>query len=146
MPRKNNRGLVVIERGGGAGGLLWLLVGGVVGAGLGLLLAPHSGKKTRALIGERLATLKASAEEAFDGLTEEGQSLLEADEEEEKEDGEEEGASRSGETGEDDDTPSREEEPRRKAPTPRAELEQRLARARTRRHRELAEEDEEPVA
>ena len=57
MSRKKNRGLVVIEGGGSAGGLLWLLVGGVVGAGLGLLLAPHSGTKTRALIGERLASL-----------------------------------------------------------------------------------------
>lgn len=143
MSRKNNRGLVVIERGGGAGGLLWLLVGGVVGAGLGLLLAPHSGKKTRALIGERLATLKESAEEAFDQLSEEGDELLEAEEEEEEE---EEGASPSGATGEDDDTASQEEVPRRQAPTARAELEQRLARARSRRHRELAEEDEEPVA
>ncbi len=142
MSRKNNRGLVVIERGGGAGGFLWLLVGGVVGAGLGLLLAPHSGKKTRALLGERLATLKESAEEAFDELSEEAEELLEADDDEE----EEEGASPSGEIGEDDDTPSREEEPKRQVPTPRAELEQRLARARARRHRELAEEDEEPVA
>ncbi len=144
MSRKNNRGLVVIERGAGAGGLLWLLVGGVVGAGLGLLLAPHSGKKTRALIGERLATLKQSAEEAFDHLSEEAEELLEAEEEEEEEEGE--GVSPSGETGEEDDKPSREEAPKRQAPTPRAELEQRLARARTRRHRELAEEDEEPVA
>jgi hypothetical protein len=144
MSRKKNRGLVVIERGGGAGGLLWLLVGGMVGAGLGLLLAPHSGKKTRALLGERLASLKAQAEEAFDELTEEGQSLLEADEEEG-------GPSPSPATGKDDDVdddgaPAEEEEPRRKRPTARAELEQRLARARARRHRELAEEDEEPVA
>jgi gas vesicle protein len=153
MSRKNNRGLVVIEGGGSAGGLLWLLVGGVVGAGLGLLLAPHSGKKTRALIGERLASLKEKAEDAFDELSEEGEALLEADEEEEEEqeaeeEAEEEAAaaveaSRPGEDGEE---TSEDEAPERRVPSARAELERRLARARARRHRELAEEDEEPVA
>ena len=152
MSRKNNRGLVVIERGGSAGGLLWLLVGGVVGAGLGLLLAPHSGKKTRALIGERLASLKEKAEDAFDELSEEGEALLEADEEEEAEqeaeaEAEEEAAAVTGSTtGEDDEEPSEDEAPTRRVPSARAELERLLARARSRRHRELAEEDEEPVA
>ena len=148
MSRKNNRGLVVIERGSGAGGLLWLLVGGVVGAGLGLLLAPHSGKKTRALIGERLASLKAQAEEAFDELSEEGEALAAADEDEEEEAEEEvEGeAPAARESDEDDETISEDETPKRRIPSARAELEQRLARARARRHRELVEEDEEPVA
>jgi gas vesicle protein len=145
MSRKNNRGLVVIERGGSAGGLLWLLVGGVVGAGLGLLLAPHSGKKTRALLGERLASLKAQAEEAFDELTEDDEALPDADEEaaEEELDAELPAARTSDD---DDETISEDETPKRRMPSARAELEQRLARARARRHRELVEEDEEPVA
>lgn len=145
MSRKSNRGLVVIERGGDAGGILWLLVGGVVGAGLGLLLAPHSGKKTRALIGERLAGLKAKAEEAFDELSEEGEALLEselADDEEELDE-----SAASAPDAEDGEEPEpAEERPAGRVPSARAELEQRLARARARRRRELAEEDEEPVA
>jgi gas vesicle protein len=123
MARKNNRGLVVIERGGSGSGVLWLLLGGAIGAGLGLLLAPHSGKKSRELLGERLKSLKASAEETLEELSEEEdqEELVEADEEAEP-------------------------EPRRSTPTARTELEQRLARARARRHRALVEEDEEPVA
>ena len=145
MSRKSNRGLVVIERGGDAGGILWLLVGGVVGAGLGLLLAPHSGKKTRALISERLAGLKAKAEEAFDELSEEGEALLESELADDEEEAEETAASASeDEDGDEPDTA--EERPGRRVPSARAELEQRLARARARRRRELAEEDEEPVA
>ena len=150
MSRKKNRGLVVIEGGGSAGGLLWLLVGGVVGAGLGLLLAPHSGKKTRALIGERLASLKEKAEDAFDELSGEGEALLEADEEEEEREEEEDeeaaAAVEAASPGEDGNETSEDEAPARRVPTARAELERRLARARARRHRELAEEDEEPVA
>lgn len=146
MSRKSNRGLVVIERGGGAaGGVLWLLVGGLVGAGLGLLLAPHSGKKTRALLGERLASLKEKAEDAFDELSEEGEALLEADEDaEDAEDAEDPGHAEDAE--EPAESGSEDEAPARRVPSARAELERRLARARARRHRELVEEDEEPVA
>lgn len=141
MAKKNNRGLVVIERGGSGSGVLWLLLGGAIGAGLGLLLAPHSGKKSRELLGERLKSLKASAEETLEELSEEEE---EEDEEELLEDDE---ASPAGpETpGEDEDILA-EPEPRRSTPTARNELEQRLARARARRHRALVEEDEEPVA
>lgn len=145
MSRKSNRGLVVIERGGDAGGILWLLVGGVVGAGLGLLLAPHSGKKTRTLIGERLAGLKAKAEEAFDELSEEGEALLESDLADDEEEPDETAASAPDDE-DGDEADAVEERPSRKVPSARAELEQRLARARARRRRELAEEDEEPVA
>ena len=93
MAKKNSRGLVVIERGGSAGGVLWLLLGGAIGAGLGLLLAPHSGKKSRELLGERLKSLKASAEETLEELSEEEdeEELLEADEEQPVADAEAEG-------------------------------------------------------
>ena len=138
MAKKNNRGLVVIERGGSGSGVLWLLLGGALGAGLGLLLAPHSGKKSRELLGERLKSLKASAEETLEELSEEEdeEELLETDEED---------AAPATAQGEDGDE-SIEPEPRRATPTARTELEQRLARARARRHRALVEEDEEPVA
>jgi gas vesicle protein len=140
MARNKRRGLVVIERGGGSG-ILWLLVGGVVGAGLGILLAPHSGRKTRELLGEKLATLKDSAEDALERLADDGEEeLVEGDAEEEEavlaeQEPVEDGAK-------DEVAPAR----RRNGPSARAELEQRLARARARRHRELVEEDEEPVA
>ena len=139
MAKKNNRGLVVIERGGSGSGVLWLLLGGAIGAGLGLLLAPHSGKKSRELLGERLKSLKASAEETLEELSEEEdeEELLEADDELPDA-----GAEAAGEAEDDQAVP----EPRRSTPTARTELEQRLARARARRHRALVEEDEEPVA
>ncbi|HEY9518436.1 MAG TPA: YtxH domain-containing protein [Gemmatimonadales bacterium] len=140
MAKKNNRGLVVIERGGSGSGVLWLLLGGAIGAGLGLLLAPHSGKKSRELLGERLKRLKASAEEALEELSEE-----EEDEEELLED-EDEASPAEGEAPGEEEDEQAEPEPRRSTPTARSELEQRLARARARRHRALVEEDEEPVA
>jgi len=140
MAKKNNRGLVVIERGGSGSGVLWLLLGGAIGAGLGLLLAPHSGKKSRELLGERLKRLKASAEEALEELSEEEQ-----DEEELLED-EDEASPAEGEAPGEEEDEQAEPEPRRSTPTARSELEQRLARARARRHRALVEEDEEPVA
>jgi len=139
MAKKNNRGLVVIERGGSGSGVLWLLLGGAIGAGLGLLLAPHSGKKSRELLGERLKSLKASAEETLEELSEE------EDEEELLEPDDEHSAAEAETAGEDEDDQA-ELEPRRSTPTVRTELEQRLARARARRHRALVEEDEEPVA
>lgn len=139
MAKKNSRGLVVIERGGSGSGVLWLLLGGAIGASLGLLLAPHSGKKSRELLGERLKHLKASAEETLEELSEEDdqEAVLEADEEE---------ASAEAEAAGEDEDDLAEPEPRRSTPTARSELEQRLARARARRHRALVEEDEEPVA
>ena len=153
MAKKNNRGLVVIERGGS--GVLWLLLGGAIGAGLGLLLAPHSGKRSRELLGERLKSLKAQAGEALDELTEDeddDEELLEADladgvdEKDEAAGPEAAGDDEDDEDDGDDGDESAEPEPRRAAPTARTELEQRLARARARRHRALVEEDEEPVA
>ena len=148
MSRKNDRGLVVIEQGGG---LLWLLVGGAIGAGLGLLLAPHSGRKTRRLLAGRLQTLKDSARDALEDLGEEGKALLEDDEGEEDEEledeeleEEEEVKRPAGESGGEDDDDA--EAPRRRGGSARAELERRLAEARKRRQRVYADEDEEPVA
>lgn len=147
MAKKNNRGLVVIERGGS--GVLWLLLGGAIGAGLGLLLAPHSGKRSRELLGERLKSLKAQAGEALDELTEDeddDEELLEADLADGDDEKDEAAGPEAAGDDEDDGDESAEPEPRRAAPTARTELEQRLARARARRHRALVEEDEEPVA
>lgn len=141
MAKKNNRGLVVIERGGSGTGVLWLLLGGAIGAGLGLLLAPHSGKKSRELLGERLKSLKASAEETLEELSED-----EAEDEEELLEADDKQPAAGAEEAEEDEDDRAEPEPRRSTPTARTELEQRLARARARRHRALVEEDEEPVA
>jgi hypothetical protein len=144
MARKKSRGLVVIERGGSGSGLLWLLVGGAVGAGLGLLFAPHSGKKTRELLGERLTSLKETAEDALHQLRED-------DEDEDAPDETDEPEAEAADAGETAEVEEESEAPvtvraGRDGPSARAELEQRLARARARRHRALAEEDEEPVA
>lgn len=136
---KNRRGVVVIERGGS--GALWLLVGGAIGAGLGLLFAPHSGQKTRQLLADRLEGLKEQAREAWEELSEDEDEVEEIEEGESVKGEGEEVLEESGE--EIEETTEEEAAPRRSA---RAELEQRLARARARRRRELAEEDEEPVA
>lgn len=148
MGKKSNRGLVVIERGAGAGALLWLLVGGAVGAGLGLLFAPQKGEDTRKLLRERLAGLKQSAQDALEDLAgeeeEPGEEELEPGDEDEDEEEEVEAEEEEAETTASDEEDS--DQPRITRPSARAELEQRLARARARRQRALAEEDEEPVA
>ncbi len=140
MAKKNDRGMVVIEQGGN-GGVFWLLMGGAIGAGLGLLFAPHSGRKTRRLLAARLQSLKDSAQDVLEDLEEEGKALLEDDDEEdagEEEKGEDEPASDSGDEDEG--------APKPRGGSARAELERRLAEARKRRQRVYADEDEEPVA
>jgi gas vesicle protein len=127
--------MVVIEQGGG---LLWLLVGGAIGAGLGLLLAPHSGRKTRRLLSERLQKLKDSAEAALDDLGEED------DEELPEEEPGDTAPALGGDEGSEEE--SEDEEPKRPTGSARAELERRLAQARARRQRVYVDEDEEPVA
>ena len=142
MARKSERGLVVIEQGGG-GGLLWLLVGGAIGAGLGLLLAPHSGKKTRRLLTARLRELKDSAQAALEDLGDDEE--LAEEESEESEELEESVTALGGEEGSEEEA-EEEEAPKRPTGSARAELERRLAQARARRQRVYADEDEEPVA
>jgi len=141
--RDGNRDVIVVER-EGASSIWWLFVGGALGAGLALLFAPGSGEETRRKISTRLSKLRDSAEEALDGLRD----RLDPDER----------VHRSLSEADGDEDPAAEDEtegapPRRPAATggrapsaARQELEQRLADARARRQRALAEEDEEPVA
>lgn len=137
MGRRSEREVIVVEQGGSS--LLWLLVGGAVGAGLALLFAPQSGVKTRRALSQRIASLKESAEEVYEEFTD----ALDSD----AEDGEEEEALEA--------EPEAVEEEAVKAPVSRGrrgssparkELEKRLAAARARRTRALLDEDEEPVA
>lgn len=139
MRRRSPR-TVYIER-DDSSSFLWFLLGGALGAGLALWFAPQSGDRTRRVVGRKLGKLRDAAEEAFDDLREAWQPLPEPDretepvEEDETTEPESDGAERSART--------REPHPRRNA---RQELEQRLAAARARRRRSLADEDEEPVA
>ncbi|MGH7559450.1 MAG: YtxH domain-containing protein [Gemmatimonadales bacterium] len=136
---RDDRDVIVVERGESHSPLWWLLVGTALGAGLGLLFAPRSGEETRRDLGKRLAKLREVADDALSGLHG-------AEEDEEP-------IHRSESELEDEELPSGIEEPpvRRatagEASPARLELEQRLAEARARRRRALAaEEDEEPVA
>ena len=138
--RNGNRDVIVVEREGGAT-VWWFLVGGALGAGLALLFAPSSGEEVRRNISSRLSKIRDSAEGVLDELRGKldpdervHRSLTEADGDGEADaaDSPEEGAPRRGGG--------------RGSSTARQELEQRLADARARRQRALAEEDEEPVA
>jgi hypothetical protein len=113
-------------------------MGGLLGAGLGLLFAPQSGRKTRKLLSERLQKLADSAEDDLDDSGEEPEAL-------EENDGPTAGADRAAKPGreaDDGDAP----EPKRASGSARAELERRLASARARRQSAFADEEEEPVA
>jgi gas vesicle protein len=141
--RTGNRDVIVVEREGGAT-VWWFLVGGALGAGLALLFAPGSGEETRRNISSRLTKIRESAEGVLDEIRGKldpdervHRSLSEADSDGDSEDADDapEGAAarRSGSGG-------------RASSSARQELEQRLADARARRQRAMAEEDEEPVA
>jgi gas vesicle protein len=159
MSRREKARTVIIERGSSA--LWWFAVGGALGAGLALLFAPHSGDRTRSIVGRKLNKLRDAADEALEGLrgalsTEEPlvhRSLAKSDDDgdepveaavaedvEEVEDEEEE------EEEEEVEQPEAPGNSRRGAASARQELERRLAEARARRQRALADEDEEPVA
>ena len=69
---RDDRDVTVIEAGSGSG-LKWFLLGAAVGAGLGLLLAPQSGERTRRDLVRRGRTLRARAEETFEDFSEEVQ-------------------------------------------------------------------------
>ena len=70
MPRRKREQDVIILEQDGESGLKWLLVGGLLGAGLALLLAPASGEETREQLLQRARRLRHSAEDAFDELQE----------------------------------------------------------------------------
>lgn len=131
--------VVVVEREGSAS-VMWLLVGGAVGAALALLFAPHSGDHTRRLVGRRLNKLRDAADQAYGDLK-----RAIAKEDGGEGEGEEEEVPAEGDHDEEGDEPGT-SRPRRGAAAARRELEQRLAEARARRHRALSHEDEEPVA
>lgn len=132
--RDREREVVYVQRGGDVSAK-WFLWGALAGAAVALFYAPATGEQTRRGVQRRLRKLRAMAEEKMDELTEQlgdrrqrveewledAEDMLEVDDE-----------------GFDDE----EEEV---VMTPRAELEQRLARARSRR-RGVADAPEEQDA
>ena len=132
--RDREREVVYVQRGGDVSAK-WFLWGALAGAAVALFYAPATGEQTRRGVQRRLRKLRAMAEEKMDELTEQlgdrrerveewledAEEVLEVDEE-----------------GFDD-------EDEEVVVTPRAELEQRLARARSRR-RGVADASEEQGA
>jgi gas vesicle protein len=132
--RDREREVVYVQRGGDVSAK-WFLWGALAGAAVALFYAPATGEQTRRGVQRRLRKLRAMAEEKMDELSEQlgdrrqrveewledAEDVLEVDDE-----------------GFDDE----EEEV---VMTPRAELEQRLARARSRR-RGVADASEEQDA
>jgi gas vesicle protein len=132
--RKQQREVVYVERGGDTSAK-WLFWGALLGAGVALLYAPSSGEETRRHLQRNLWKLRAMTEEKLDeisqqfgGARESLHEMLEDDEDDELDEG--------------DETPGRYS--RNAAPSPREELERRLAEARARRRSEA--DLEEPLA
>jgi YtxH-like protein len=130
--RHKGREVVYVERGDSSA--KWLFWGALLGAGLALMYAPHSGEETRRILQRRLWKLRAMTEEKFDELAQQfggpRESLRDLEEEDFEED----------ELFEPRDVPPS----RRPAPSAREELERRLAEARARRR--VAGDLEEPLA
>jgi gas vesicle protein len=131
MRRKQQREVVYVERRGDSSAK-WLVWGALLGAGVALLYAPASGEETRRNLQRRLWKLRAMTEEKLDEISQQFggakdslRGMLE-DEEDEFE------AEESPEYG------------RSKKPSPREELERRLADARARRRSPA--DLEEPLA
>jgi gas vesicle protein len=133
MRRKQQREVVYVERGGDASAK-WLFWGALLGAGVALLYAPTSGEETRRNLQRKLWKLRAMTEEKLDEISQQfggaKDSLHEMleDEEDELEEGPE--------------GPGRYS--RSAPPSPREELERRLADARARRRSPA--DLEEPLA
>ncbi|HEY3011686.1 MAG TPA: YtxH domain-containing protein [Gemmatimonadales bacterium] len=132
MRRKQHREVVYVERGGDSSAK-WLFWGALLGAGVALLYAPSSGEETRRNLQRKLWKLRAMTEEKLDEITQQLggakdslQGMLE-DEEDEVE-GDDEGRGFYGHA----------------KPSPREELERRLADARARRRSPA--DLEEPLA
>ncbi len=133
--RDREREVVYVQRGGDVSAK-WFLWGALAGAAVALFYAPATGEQTRRGVQRRLWKLRAMAEEKLDELTEQlGDRRQRA--EEWLEDAEE--------VLEVDDEGFDDEEEDVAPVTARAELEQRLARARSRR-RGVADASEEQGA
>jgi gas vesicle protein len=133
MRRKQQREVVYVERGGDASAK-WLFWGALLGAGLALMYAPSSGEETRRNRQRKLWKLRAMTEEKLDEITQQfagGKESLEGMLDEEEDELEEDSESRGlyGRSGK---------------PSPREELERRLADARARRRSPA--DLEEPLA
>jgi gas vesicle protein len=141
VSRRSQRDVVLIER-DSSSPLWWLVVGGALGAGLALLFAPDSGSTTRRLLARRLARLRSSAEDLVGEFREAAES---GDDDEEEVESEEEVDDEDEDEG---DEAEMEADALEEVPvlSARDELEKRLAAARARRQRDLADEEEEPVA
>jgi gas vesicle protein len=131
MRRKQRREVVYVERGDTSA--KWLFWGALIGAGVALLYAPSSGEETRRNLQRRLWKFRAMTEEKLDEISQQFggakdslQDMLE-DEEDEME-----GDESPGTYG------------RSTKPSPREELERRLAEARARRRSPA--DREEPLA
>jgi gas vesicle protein len=134
MRRKQQREVVYVERGGDASAK-WLFWGALLGAGVALLYAPSSGEETRRNLQRKLWKLRAMTEEKLDEISQQFggakdslHEMLEDEEDDEMEEGTE--------------GPGR--YTRNAAPSPREELERRLADARARRRSPA--DLEEPLA
>jgi gas vesicle protein len=133
MRRKQQREVVYVERAGDASAK-WLFWGALLGAGVALLYAPSSGEDTRRNLQRKLWRLRAMTEEKLDEISQQFggakdslHEMLEDEEEDEMEEGTE--------------GPNRYT---RNPPSPREELERRLADARARRRSPA--DLEEPLA
>ena len=132
MRGKQRREVVYVERGGDSSAK-WLFWGALLGAGVALLYAPGSGEDTRRNLQRKLWKLRAMTEEKLDEITQQFggakdtlHGMLEDEEDE----------------AEGDETP--EFYGRTPKPSPREELERRLADARARRRSPT--DLEEPLA
>ena len=134
MRRKQQREVVFVER-AGESSAKWLFWGALLGAGVALLYAPSSGEETRRNLQRKLWKLRAMTEEKLDEITQQfggaRESLHEMLEDEEDDDLEE-GSDTQGRYS------------RSSPPSPREELERRLAEARARRRSPA--DLEEPLA
>jgi gas vesicle protein len=133
MRRKQHREVVYLERGGDSSAK-WLFYGALLGAGLALMYAPSSGEETRRNLQRKLWKLRAMTEEKLDEITQQFggakeslQGMLEDEDDESEADIED-----------------HEFYGRSSKPSPREELERRLADARARRRSPT--DLEEPLA
>jgi gas vesicle protein len=132
MRRKQRREVVYVERAADSSAK-WLFWGALLGAGMALLYAPSSGEETRRNLQRKLWKLRAMTEEKLDEISQQfGGAKESLDDMLEEEDEESEGSESHGIYG------------RRSQPSPREELERRLADARARRRSPA--DLEEPLA